>query len=455
LLKISETKLKTDFESGGEKMKKLILFLSLLLFGGVLALAQVETSVPRSYSMPQFYFTALNFAGDFAQNMQQSRVDVYVQVPYEFLQFVKEEDHYSASYEVTLNVSTAKGKYVTEKSWTQKVLAENFEQTISKAFWDISQAFLNLPFGDYKISVQVIDLDTKRGFKKEGFVSVKDFSKSPLTISDLMMVSSVKVEDGVKTIVPNVSNTITSTGNKNFYLFFEVYNNTTFEDSLNITYRINRLTRKKQVQIYTGSVSEFIKPGRNSVILEISQPQLGFGDYVILVEGRMASNRDYYYVVQKNFMVRWHEIPELISDLDKAIEQLVYIAKPEEINYIKSASDDAEKERRFLEFWRKKDPTPNTLKNELMEEYYGRVKYANEHFGHYIEGWKTDMGMVYIIFGPPSSVDRHPFDIDSKPYEIWYYYEINRRFIFVDETGFGDYRLITPLWDEWTRNIWR
>ncbi|CUS97606.1 GWxTD domain-containing protein [Candidatus Kryptonium thompsonii] len=90
-----------------------------------------------------------------------------------------------------------------------------------------------------------------------------------------------------------------------------------------------------------------------------------------------------------------------------------------------------------------------------MEEYYSRVKYANEHFGHYLEGWKTDMGMVYIIFGPPSSVDRHPFDINAKPYEIWYYYEINRRFIFLDETGFGDYRLITPLWDEWTRNIWR
>ncbi len=455
MLKIFGNKIKNPIlKSGGEKMRKSILILALISIG-IRAFAQVETSVPRSYSLPQFYFTALNFAGDFGQGLSQSRVDVYVQVPYEFLQFVKEDDHYSASYEVTLNVSTAKGKYVTEKSWTQKVIANNFEQTISKAFWDISQAFLNLPFGDYKISVQVVDLDTKRGFKKEGLVSVKDFSRSPLAISDLMMVSSVKVEDGVKTIVPNVSNTITSTANKGFYLFFEVYNNTTLEDSLNITYRIDRLTKKKQVQVYTGSFTEFIKPGRNSVILEISQPHLGFGDYIIFVEGRMASNRDYYSVSQKSFMVRWHEIPELISDLDKAIEQLVYIAKPEELNYIKSAQDDAEKEKRFLEFWRKKDPTPNTLKNELMEEYYGRVKYANEHFGHYIEGWKTDMGMVYIIFGPPSSVDRHPFDIDSKPYEIWYYYEINRRFIFVDETGFGDYRLITPLWDEWTRSIWR
>ncbi|CUS78461.1 GWxTD domain-containing protein [Candidatus Kryptobacter tengchongensis] len=434
-------------------MKKLVLVLTLLMITS--AFAQVETSTPRSYAIPQFYFNALNFAGDMTQG--ESRVDIYIQVPYEYLQFVKEGDYYVANYEITVNVSTLKGKYVTEKAWTQKVVADNFDQTISRAFWDISQAFLNLPFGDYKITVQVMDLDTKRGFKKEGIVSVRNFAKNPITISDLMMVSSVKSENGIRTIIPNVSNTVTSAENKNFYLFFEVYNNTDVSDSINITYKITKIKKRKkeQLTVHNGTTSEFIKPGKNSIILEIKEPQLGFGDYTIFVEVRMSSNRDYYSVAQCGFIVRWHEIPELITDLDKAIEQLVYIAKPEELNYIKSAQDEIEKEKRFLEFWRKKDPTPNTLKNELMEEYYGRVKYANEHFGHYIEGWKTDMGMVYIIFGPPNSVDRHPFDIDSKPYEIWYYYEINRRFIFLDETGFGDYRLITPLWDEWTRNIWR
>lgn len=440
---------------GEVKMRNLIL--TLVVFLSAMVFGQVETSVPRIYAVPQFYFSALNFAGDLNVGSGQSRVDIYVQVPYESLQFIKDEARYVANYEVTVNVSMSKGKYITEKVWTRKVVADNFDQTISRAFWDVSQTFLNLPFGNYKISVQVIDLDTKRGFKKEGTISVRNFAEKPLSISDLMIVSSVKVEGDVRTIVPNVSNTVISRSGEGFYLFFEIYNNTNLEDSVDIAYKINKFEgrKRKLVQVYEGSTSEFIKAGKNSVILEISGLQLGFGNYVILVEARMRSNHDHYSVAQKEFMVRWHEIPELISDLDKAIEQIIYIAKPEELNYIKSASNDAEKEKRFLEFWRKKDPTPGTLRNELMEEYYGRVKYANEHFGHYIEGWKTDMGMVYIIFGPPSSVDRHPFDIDSKPYEIWYYYEINRRFIFLDETGFGDYRLITPLWDEWTRNIWR
>jgi hypothetical protein len=57
------------------------------------------------------------------------------------------------------------------------------------------------------------------------------------------------------------------------------------------------------------------------------------------------------------------------------------------------------------------------------------------------------MGMVYIIFGTPNNIERHPFDIDARPYEIWTYYENNREFIFVDISGFGDYRLQTPIWD--------
>ena len=110
-----------------------------------------------------------------------------------------------------------------------------------------------------------------------------------------------------------------------------------------------------------------------------------------------------------------------------------------------------EKQEKLLEFWKKRDPNPNTARNERMEDYYQRVEYANNKFTHYIEGWRTDMGMVYIMFGPPSDVSRHPFEVDSKPYEVWRYYDLNYDFVFVDQSGFGDYRLTTPIWEVWQR----
>ncbi|MFQ5627528.1 MAG: GWxTD domain-containing protein, partial [bacterium] len=71
------------------------------------------------------------------------------------------------------------------------------------------------------------------------------------------------------------------------------------------------------------------------------------------------------------------------------------------------------------------------------------------------EGWKSDMGMIYIVLGEPNDVERNPFDpvyrtsyTSSRPIkasEVWHYYHYNRYFVFIDETGFGDFRLSNPV----------
>ncbi|MEJ2505527.1 MAG: GWxTD domain-containing protein, partial [Ignavibacteriaceae bacterium] len=141
-------------------------------------------------------------------------------------------------------------------------------------------------------------------------------------------------------------------------------------------------------------------------------------------------------------------LPNNIVDIDKAITELVYIASPEEIGKMEDGKNEKEKTKRFLEFWKTKDPSPGNEQNEVFEEYYRRVDYSNKNFSQYMDGWRSDRGMVYIILGAPNNIDRHPFEYDSKPYEVWQYYELNRSFVFVDETGFGDYRLTTPLYGD-------
>ncbi len=56
---------------------------------------------------------------------------------------------------------------------------------------------------------------------------------------------------------------------------------------------------------------------------------------------------------------------------------------------------------------------------ELVKKYYNRVKDANEYFSSYIEGWLTDRGLIYVIYGPPTMVYRYT---DS---ENWVYGEAN------------------------------
>ena len=105
-----------------------------------------------------------------------------------------------------------------------------------------------------------------------------------------------------------------------------------------------------------------------------------------------------------------------------------------------------DKEKLFYTLWKKRDPTPDTEYNELMDEYYKRVVYAIENFDGWQPGWETDRGMVYVLFGPPDQVERTNSTMaNSTFYQIWTYNKINKQFVFRDQNGFGDYRLETPL----------
>jgi len=55
----------------------------------------------------------------------------------------------------------------------------------------------------------------------------------------------------------------------------------------------------------------------------------------------------------------------------------------------------------------------------LIREYYTRVENANNYFTSYVEGWKTDRGLIYIIYGTPNVVYK------NKDYENWIYGEEN------------------------------
>jgi len=132
------------------------------------------------------------------------------------------------------------------------------------------------------------------------------------------------------------------------------------------------------------------------------------------------------------------------ASVDEMIEQLKYVAPGKEWERMKKA-EGAEKLRLFQQFWKQRDVTPGTPENELFDEYYARVREANEKFGHgSLAGWTTQRGHVYILYGAPDRIERNddPFHVGAK-YEIWYYYDLERKFVFYDEYGFGDYKLVS------------
>src|SRR5438105_14880816 len=101
--------------------------------------------------------------------------------------------------------------------------------------------------------------------------------------------------------------------------------------------------------------------------------------------------------------------PELKKAYKDWLEKdVTYIITDEERKAFKKLETDEERERFIEEFWRRRDPDPDTDENEYREEYYERIAYANEHFASGIPGWKTDRGRIWIMYGKPDETETHP-----------------------------------------------
>lgn len=140
-------------------------------------------------------------------------------------------------------------------------------------------------------------------------------------------------------------------------------------------------------------------------------------------------------------------------------EDVPYIITAEEKKAFNKLVTDEERENFIENFWRRRDPDPDTEQNEFVEEYYERIAYANEKFASGIPGWKTDRGRIYITFGKPDGIESHPsggsYDRPSYegggstttyPFEVWFYRHLDGvgdgiEIEFVDPTGTGEYRI--------------
>jgi GWxTD domain-containing protein len=140
-------------------------------------------------------------------------------------------------------------------------------------------------------------------------------------------------------------------------------------------------------------------------------------------------------------------------------EDVTYIITDEERQAFKHLQTDEEREQFVENFWKRRDPTPDTEENEYKEELYRRIAYANDHYASGIPGWKTDRGMIYIKYGAPDEVDSHPSggsyqrpmeegggETSTYPFEDWRYRYLdgigsNNEIEFVDPTMTGEYRM--------------
>ncbi len=121
------------------------------------------------------------------------------------------------------------------------------------------------------------------------------------------------------------------------------------------------------------------------------------------------------------------------------LSKVRYIITGEERKVFLQATD-SQKNRLIEEFWQRRDQLPETPVNEYRQEYEARVERAGQLFrGEGRQGWLTDRGRIYILFGPPQERLTYPMDVSGFCREVWYYGDFP--VLFIDEHCSGQFSL--------------
>lgn len=385
---------------------------------------------------------------------KKSNFQVYLEIPYNELAFMKQEDTYKAAYQIDLMLLSDQ-EPVLDRSWKRNLTLFTYDETQSKssfALWNYSD---DLKPGNYEMDITVTDQNSMASIHGKQMVTMKDFNKRGVNVSDIAFLTDLTEEaDGKRTMIPSMRNNI-NPEDKKFLAYIEIAGEKK-NINLDMVYKIidditgtNQPLKQGKVQILKKGTIEYFS-------LNMLDLNLDIGRYNLILE---VSDGTYTTEVSKPFSVQWSWIPPSIKNYPLAIKQMMYITTEKEQKYLENLQG-SEQVKAFKAFWDSVNTNPLSEESGPMFEYYDRISYSLQHFSTFSkwqDGWKSDRGRVYVMMGTPDEVVHNPNSMDSKPYDVWYYYAPRRRmFVFIDQSGFGDYRLqnvqdLDPKDSTWSR----
>ena len=380
------------------------------------------------------------------------RLEVYYQIYNAVLNFAKKDDNFEAQYEVAVKVYNDNEELVDSYHQSKTVLVPNEVKAKSRYDYRTSQVNFDLPPGKYTMNLVLSDPSSRQVQNQQFKLKLKDMGSKQPTLSDIELVQAVdkssdsgskEFDKGSLLVVPSVTHIYGNDDKLRLLFYVELYRGTDSTPDVRVE---TMLRHSVKGMVYRDSLtSEFTEPTVRQ-FREISLDSLIPGRYELSVTllGKRAKK---LYVEYRYFTIFLSQNALLKYDYKSILGQLGIIATNEEMDVLKKAETYPDRLSAFNAFWDGRDPTPGTSVNEAKDEFYRRVNIANQNFTHmYRQGWKTDRGRIYIIYGEPDQVDDYPVVPNMHPYQEWHYYRGSkyRKFVFVDVNEDGDYRLEYP-----------
>lgn len=418
----------------------IILFITLLQLGCSSSRSGLDTS-PEGFRC--YYDGRIQQIGnpliiaDFIQfrGSEKPRLDVYLEVPHTQLHFATDGgEKLETEYHISISVNDKQNNIIDRKELTRTV-ATTREHISRYGASDRTMQSFYLDPGEYRFIITILDRAIGNRTQIREVVEVNPIHPQPITLSDLLLIRSIRTENGRRIINPMLSDRVLAL-TEPFHVFAEVYSNgeqeeVTLEYGLvqkfynndflidnPFSYRVQRpyhrtgIRVEEQDTVVLGDTTLALRAEATQLFIPFDH-NIDFGSYTLFVR-HVGSDKDTSapeIAAQTEFMIHAIDFPYM-TDVDQQIDALHYIASTRDMENIKSGETREERRRRLNEYWQ-------DVGAWRMGDYYERIRIANELFTTNVEGWKTPMGMVFVILGEPHMVDCR---IGIERTEIWTYY---------------------------------
>lgn len=150
-----------------------------------------------------------------------------------------------------------------------------------------------------------------------------------------------------------------------------------------------------EYEVIQQSTRTLSQPG--SVLIEFIFTDLSNGNYRLEVTSNEDQESELYKA--RDFSIKSPHYPSLKSPKELA-RPLHYLMDEKEHEKLMAIEDPAKLKAAIDRFWLGNIQNSRIAKN-VISLFYQRVEEANKQFSNFKEGWKTDLGMIFILFGPP------------------------------------------------------
>ena len=341
---------------------------------------------------------------------------LHMALPLNYFVFKKNIDHFSSEVTFTLVISDKEqNTQMYRESWKEGITKPYYGDTRDPDNYFKTERNISLLPGTYNLFLNVQDKDSRKNWK---------------------IVKEIKLER-VNYLSPSLL--FTKEKNGQFHQLDFIIQKT---DTIWFRTQVNFLNNSDQEIEYTIIYNESIIDSgeikitnvgiQNLYYLPIPFTQNKRGRYAIelsFLEDKQTTSFSYGYKTKDYWT----------DDVYEVVGVMRYILPYSEYKKLKG-TNDSEKWNTINRYWKGKDPSPETPRNELIIELNERVRFANKNFSILMHGWRSDRGRIYIIYGEPHIMDTAYQDNIGNQYQKWVYSN-GKEFIFIDRTMSGDYRL--------------